>query len=246
MGELMRRGERDVPVWSLDPDLSLVQARMTHVFPSGAKPVFKLRLASGRRVKASANHPFRTMDSWARLDELKVGDRVAVLRRVPASRRRPGAGPADASRDRRARARRPGPGLVAAYGGGARHRPPPGRARLAAVAERVDDDRLRHLARSDVLWDAVVGIDPLGAQPVFDATVAGVHNFIANGVVVHNSLEQDADVVLFIYRDELYNPESPDRGTAEVILSKHRNGPTGVCRLAFLDHYTRFANMARV
>ena len=60
------------------------------------------------------------------------------------------------------------------------------------------------------------------------------------------SLEQDADVVMFLYRDEVYNPESPDRGTAEVILSKHRNGPTGVTQLAFLDHYTRFANMARV
>ncbi|MEO6120865.1 MAG: replicative DNA helicase [Acidimicrobiales bacterium] len=60
------------------------------------------------------------------------------------------------------------------------------------------------------------------------------------------SLEQDADVVMFLYRDELYNPESPDRGTAEVIVSKHRNGPTGVARLAFLEHYTRFANMARV
>src|SRR5579875_120096 len=60
------------------------------------------------------------------------------------------------------------------------------------------------------------------------------------------SLEQDADVVLFIYRDELYNPDSPDRGQAEVIVSKHRNGPTGVCRLAFLENYARFANMARV
>ncbi len=60
------------------------------------------------------------------------------------------------------------------------------------------------------------------------------------------SLEQDADVVMFIYRDELYNPESPDRGTAEVIVSKHRNGPTGTTHLAFVDHYTRFANMARV
>jgi replicative DNA helicase len=60
------------------------------------------------------------------------------------------------------------------------------------------------------------------------------------------SLEQDADVVMFLYRDELYNPESPDRGTAEVIVSKHRNGPTGKTQLAFLDHYTRFANMARV
>ncbi|HWC37130.1 MAG TPA: replicative DNA helicase [Acidimicrobiales bacterium] len=60
------------------------------------------------------------------------------------------------------------------------------------------------------------------------------------------SLEQDADVVLFVYRDEVYHPDSPDRGTAEIILSKHRNGPTGLTQLAFLEHYTRFANMARV
>jgi replicative DNA helicase len=59
------------------------------------------------------------------------------------------------------------------------------------------------------------------------------------------SLEQDADVVIFIYRDEVYNRDSPDRGTAEIIVAKHRNGPTGVTNLAFLDHYTRFANMAR-
>jgi replicative DNA helicase len=60
------------------------------------------------------------------------------------------------------------------------------------------------------------------------------------------SLEQDADVVLFIYRDEVYNKDSTDKGTAEVIIAKHRNGPTGVTQLAFLDHFTRFANMARV
>lgn len=59
------------------------------------------------------------------------------------------------------------------------------------------------------------------------------------------SLEQDADVVLFIYRDEVYNKESDQKGIAEIIIAKHRNGPTGVTQLAFLDHYTRFANMAR-
>jgi replicative DNA helicase len=59
------------------------------------------------------------------------------------------------------------------------------------------------------------------------------------------ALEQDADVVMFLYRDEIYNPESPDQGTAEVLVAKHRSGPTGVSKLAFLSHYTRFANMAR-
>jgi len=60
------------------------------------------------------------------------------------------------------------------------------------------------------------------------------------------SIEQDADVVMFIYRDDVYHHDSPDRGQAEVIVSKHRNGPTGVCRLAFLEQFTRFANMAKV
>jgi len=59
------------------------------------------------------------------------------------------------------------------------------------------------------------------------------------------ALEQDADIVMFLYRDEVYNPESQDRGTAEVIVAKHRNGPVGKVRLAWLDHYTKFANMAR-
>jgi len=59
------------------------------------------------------------------------------------------------------------------------------------------------------------------------------------------SIEQDADLVLFIYRDESYNTESDQRGTAEILVAKHRNGPTGSVRLAFLDHFTKFANMAR-
>jgi replicative DNA helicase len=59
------------------------------------------------------------------------------------------------------------------------------------------------------------------------------------------SIEQDADVVMFLYRDEVYNDDSPDRGTAEVLVAKHRSGPTGKARLAWLEHYTKFANMAR-
>jgi replicative DNA helicase len=60
------------------------------------------------------------------------------------------------------------------------------------------------------------------------------------------AIEQDADVVMFIYRDERYEPETEKRGTAEVIVSKHRSGPTGTIELAFVDSYARFANMARV
>lgn len=59
------------------------------------------------------------------------------------------------------------------------------------------------------------------------------------------SLEQDSDVVMFIYRDEMYNPESPDQGKAELIIGKQRNGPTGKINLAFRAQFTRFDNLAK-
>ena len=57
------------------------------------------------------------------------------------------------------------------------------------------------------------------------------------------SIEQDADVIMFIYRDEVYHPESDQEGTAEIIISKQRNGPTGTIRLAFRSEYTRFDSL---
>ena len=57
------------------------------------------------------------------------------------------------------------------------------------------------------------------------------------------AIEQDADIIMFIYRDEVYNPETVDKGVAEVIISKHRSGPTGTIRLAFSGEITRFDNL---
>jgi replicative DNA helicase len=119
------------------------------------------------------------------------------------------------------------------------------RSLICRFAEALPDPFLADLGTSDVLWDAIVAIEPRGVEPVYDATVRGTHNFVAGDIVVHNSIEQDADVVLFIYRDEYYNPESDQRGLAEIIVAKHRNGPVGATKLVFHGDYTSFENAAR-
>ncbi|MDP8970574.1 MAG: hypothetical protein M3N52_08820, partial [Actinomycetota bacterium] len=415
MGELYASRRRDIPVWTVDRDGRVVAGTMTHVFASGTKPVFALRLASGRQVKASANHPFLTPDGWRRLDELSEGSPIAVPARLGeplqatawadpevvllahlvgagsaapgepiryssalltnvelveeaarcsggatrrarqggrwqldlawthpvgpgradpiacwlqgldrSGRRRGGRGvppqvfglhrsqvalflwhlwstdghrsPRDAQATPRyasgsralvddlqllllrlgihshiRTAGRPGdqPTYELAIGDaewrsrslrhvGAASRPPavgvasratpasagsssrPGRA-SSVVADPPRDQ----LADADLSWDRVVALEALGPQPVFDATVSQTHNFIANNVVVHNSIEQDSDIVCFIYRDEVYNQDSAAKGEAELIVAKHRNGPLRTIRLSFIGHQARFASMAR-
>lgn len=94
-------------------------------------------------------------------------------------------------------------------------------------------------------WDKIVAIIPDREEEVFDLTVPNLHNFVANNIIVHNSIEQDADLVIMLYRDEYYSPDTPDRGIAEVIIAKHRNGPTGTVKLLFDPQFTKFKNLAR-
>jgi replicative DNA helicase len=260
LGELLRRDERNVPVWTLDEHYKLVRGELSHVFPSGTKTVYELRMASGRSVKASGNHPFLALEGWFPLDKLDVGDRIAIPRSGPWGDS-VGTDPGVDDRDTVPREvwtyiRKVLPNLGLSLPDLERrlgvddfvesfYANELTRGELARVAEVVEDPVLADLARADVTWDTIVGLDELGDEPVYDATVQGTHNFVAQGIVVHNSIEQDADVVMFIYRDDVYNPESPDRGTAEIIVAKHRNGPTDTVRLAFLEQYTKFANMAR-
>ncbi|MGH3646343.1 MAG: replicative DNA helicase [Micromonosporaceae bacterium] len=468
IGDLLAAGARDVPVWALDERLKYVPRTLTHAFPSGRREVFRLRLASGKEVEATANHPFLTVDGWVPLGELAVGSRIAVPRHVPPPleisawpeqevimlahllgdgsfvRRQP---IRYASRDewnltavsdaaahfgitpirdeyaaarvttlrlpapyRLARGRRnpiaewldrlglfglrshekfvpaavaglpeeqvrlfirhlwatDGSVTVNRNGRGGRvyyastsrrllqdlsmlllrfgistrlrrvstaavrpqytldvsgrdeqlrflreigvhgergrraeklltaieqlksnpnadtvprevwqrvravlaekeisHRQfatsigtqfcgstlwksAPSRERLSRVAAVLDDAELELLATNDVLWDEVTVVESIGEREVYDATVLGLHNFIANGIALHNSIEQDADVVILLHREDYYDKESPRAGEADFIVAKHRNGPTDTVTVAAQLHFSRFVDMAVV
>jgi len=111
--------------------------------------------------------------------------------------------------------------------------------RLAAV---VGSETLELLSTSDVYWDSVERIDSDGIEEVFDLTVEDLHSFVAENVIVHNSIEQDSDLVMFLFRPEYYKSDERP-GIAEVIVSKHRNGPTGMIELKFRRDHTRFYNL---
>ncbi len=467
LGELLATDARDVPVWSLDDRLKLVPRSLTHGFPSGVKEVFRLKLASGREIKATANHPFLTYDGWKPLGDLVPGARVGSLRHVPApldvapwdedevtllahllgdgsfvkrqpiryasideanltavaeaahrrfgitairdehaaahvtslrlpapyrlarGRRNPIAAwldelglfglrshekfiPAgvfglpkeqvgrfirhlwatdgsvrwdakvgqgriyyastsrrlidDLARlllrhnifsriktisktgyrdsyhlhiygvenqlrfcdeigvhglrglkvlevaaalrdiksntnldtipkevwthvrevlaDRKVTHREFATAMGTQFSGSTMWKHAPSRQRLAKVADILDNADLEVLATNDIFWDTITSIDSLGEQEVYDATVLGTHNFIAEGIAVHNSLEQDADVVILLHREDAYERESTRPGEADFIVAKHRNGPTADVVVAFQGHYSRFVDMA--
>lgn len=137
--------------------------------------------------------------------------------------------------------------LENAYCGTALYKQNLSRERTARLPTVVGSDELMSIASSDVYWDRVASIETDGEDEVYDLTVEDLHNFVAGNIVVHNSLEQDSDLVLFIYRERFYNDNVAEdrRNIAEIIIAKHRNGPTGKIELLFIDEQTKFANLDR-
>ena len=134
--------------------------------------------------------------------------------------------------------------MGSAFCGSAMWKHAPSRERLGRVAEVLGDADLEMHAVNDLLWDEIVSIEQGVEEEVYDATVLGGHNFVAEGIAVHNSIEQDADMVMMIHREDMYEKESPRAGEADIMLVKHRNGPTANVTVAFQGHYSRFVDMA--
>jgi replicative DNA helicase len=116
------------------------------------------------------------------------------------------------------------------------------RERAKRLSTVVKSQELEMLAISDVYWDVIRAIEPDGLDEVFDLTVEDFHNFVAANMIVHNSIEQDSDVVMFLFRPEYYKSDERP-GIAELIVAKHRNGPTGMIELKFRRDHTRFYNL---
>ncbi|HKF37629.1 MAG TPA: DnaB-like helicase C-terminal domain-containing protein, partial [Ktedonobacteraceae bacterium] len=171
----------------------------------------------GRTIRATANHQFLTMHGWQRLDELSSGMRIALPRYLP--------GPTQ---------------------------PTMSDDELALLGHLIGDgctlpnhaiQYTTKLAGSDIYWDEINSIEPDGEAEVYDLTVDELHNFVAGDIILHNSIEQDSDIVMFIYRDDVYNPETEKKNIADIIIAKHRNGPIGEISLYFQANNTRFRDL---
>ena len=232
-------GRTDFSVWGLNTKtMQLERAKVSRAFGTGTKPVFRLTTRLGRTICATGNHQFYTPYGWKRLNELKSDDYLALPRHISVKKQniKP------AMQKLGMTHRQLYAELNMAYAGMTLFNINMSRDRTLQVAKVLNSKKLRQLAQSDIYWDKIASIEPAGEAEVFDLSVPHLHNFLCNSLIVHNSLEQDADLIVFIYRDEVYNEDTPDKGKAEIIIAKQRNGPIGVIHLFFRGQTTQFEN----
>lgn len=129
------------------------------------------------------------------------------------------------------------------FNGNAAFRFCPSRKYLDKIANLLDDQYLCSLANSEIYWDQIKSIDFIGKERVYDLTIAGTHNFIANNIITHNSIEQDADLVVFMYRDYIYSKDEAKKTNCELIVAKQRNGETGTHYCGFDGITQRFTEI---
>lgn len=206
---------------------------MSKVFYSGIKQTFQLITRSGKSIKASANHPFLKLEGWTALENLNIGDRIGVPRNQKQSK--------DEIKE----------SLIFEtqfnYDNSNNYISQT-HSNQTAVLEKEEIKNKITETETDIFWDEITQIIPLQEEHVFDATVPEVHNFVANDIIVHNSIEQDADMVIFLYRPEYYEITqdemgNPTHGTAEVIIAKNRHGSLETVKLQFIGKYTKFQDM---
>ncbi len=136
-------------------------------------------------------------------------------------------------------------GINIAYSGNTLFKHGIGVEEMQKIAQYLPSSVIANMSQADIFWDEIIAIKSLGVQKVYDATVPGLHNFVANGIIVENSIEQDADVVMFLHREDKYKPDSSRKNIVDVIVAKHRNGPVGKIELYFDERRVSFRTIEK-
>ncbi len=222
-------GQKGFRVLALNQETWKLEPRpVTNAFTTGYKPVYKLATRLGRSVRATANHKFLTIHGWKRLDELAKGKQIALPRMLPNATNQVSVRDENKTPTRGVSTSSSGPYVMSPW----------------QLSRHVETSLVGVLPEGeDTYWDTIMSIEADGEADVYDLTVDEHHNFVANNIIVHNSIEQDADVVMFIYRDDVYNPETDRKNIADIIVAKHRNGPVGEISLFFQSSQTRFCDL---
>lgn len=289
-----------LPIYSLDNNDKLSIKKMTKVFFSGRKQVFKIKTKSGKTISASANHPFMTLRGWTKLEHLKIKDRIAIVDQnnlmsfyhscsgdsVRINQKCSDQGkncdcqtsncvcqfesnhnssdnlvnfklknqqtkvnnipnPTTNTKPLSTEEIRGETTIIPKNTWPALSKTLANRKQISLVNIKSNLSKIQ-TGVNGCNWDNIVSIEPVGIEDVYDATVEGTHNFIANDIIVHNSIEQDADVVMFLYLEqETEDILDQNKKIVKLYIAKHRNGATGEMDLMFRGDRVKFYSVEK-